>query len=44
MLSKVFLRKEDNYIMTFECAYDAYGLRNSIVLVFDVTMCRWAVG
>jgi hypothetical protein len=44
MLSKAFLRKEENYIMTFECAYDAYGIRNSIALLFDVTRCQWTVG
>jgi hypothetical protein len=44
MLSKAFLRKEENYIMTFECSYDAYGIRNSIVLIFDVTRKIWTVG
>lgn len=44
MLSKAFLRKEENYIMTYECSYDAYGFKNSIVLVFDVTRCQWKVG
>ncbi|MDF2907558.1 MAG: hypothetical protein K0R34_2879 [Herbinix sp.] len=38
-----FIRKEENYIMTFDCAYDAHGLRNSIVLIFDVTKCHWMV-
>lgn len=44
MLSKAHLRKNENYIMSFDCEYDAYGLRNSIVLVLDVTRCRWTVG
>ena len=44
MLSKVHCRKSENYIMTFDCSYDAYGLRNSIVLIFDVTQCKWSVG
>lgn len=44
MLSTTHLRKDSNYVMTFDCAYDAYRLRNSIVLIFDVTQCRWTVG
>jgi hypothetical protein len=44
MLSKAFLKKEANNIMTFECAYGAYGRRNDIVLIFDVNRCRWMVG
>jgi hypothetical protein len=39
-----YMRKEFNYVMTFECAYDAYGIRNSIVLIFDVTRKIWSVG
>jgi hypothetical protein len=39
-----FMRKEENYIMTFDCAYDAYGIRNSIVFIFDVTRRQWSVG
>jgi hypothetical protein len=39
-----YMRKESNYIMTFECSYDAYGLRNNIVLVYDVTRRQWKVG
>jgi hypothetical protein len=44
MLSNAIRRRDENYIMTFECAYDAYGLRNSIVLIFDVTRRLWSVG
>jgi hypothetical protein len=44
MLSKSHLRKDYNYIMTFDCVYMAYGRKNSIVLVYDVTGCRWTVG
>lgn len=44
MLLNSRCRKEFNYVMTFDCSYDAFGLRNSIVLVFDVTHCRWTVG
>jgi hypothetical protein len=43
-LSKSQLRKDFNYIMTFDCDYEAYGRNNSIVLVYDVTGCRWTVG
>jgi hypothetical protein len=39
-----YMRKESNYIMTFECSYNAYGLRNNIVLVYDVTRCQWHIG
>jgi hypothetical protein len=44
MLSSAHLRKEYNYIMTFDCEYIAYGRINSIVLIYDVTGCRWTVG
>jgi hypothetical protein len=44
MLSLSHLRKEFNYVMTFDCEYEAYGRRNSIELLFDVTQCRWTVG
>jgi hypothetical protein len=38
------LRHERNYIMTFDCVYVAYGRKNFIVLLFDVTQHRWTVG
>jgi hypothetical protein len=44
MLSYAHLRKAFNYIETYACEYEAYGRRNSIVLLFDVTQCRWTVG
>lgn len=44
MLSRAFMRKEYDYIMTFECTYDVHGLRNSIVLVYDVTRSMRTVG
>jgi hypothetical protein len=44
MLSKAHLRKDYNYIMIFDCEYMAYGRINYIVLVYDVTKCRWSVG
>jgi hypothetical protein len=44
MLSNAIRRKEENYIMIFDCSYNAYGLINSIVLIFDVTRCQWSVG
>lgn len=44
MLSKAFLRKNDNFIMTYECIYNAYGLINNVVLMFDVTRCQWSIG
>lgn len=38
------LRHERNCIMTFDCLYEAYGQKNLIVLLFDVTQHRWIVG
>ena len=44
MLSNAFMRREFNYIMTYECEYDAYGRINCIVLLFDVIQKLWTVG
>jgi hypothetical protein len=44
MLSKSHLHKDYNFIMTFGCKYIAYGRINSIVIIYDVTQCRWTVG
>ena len=43
-VSKSFLRKDKDRIMTFDCEYVAYGLVNRIVLVYDVMLHRWTVG
>lgn len=43
-LSTSYLRHERNYIMTFDCAYEAYDLKNYIVLLFDIIQHRWTVG
>ena len=43
-LSSSHLRHERNYIMTFDCTYEAYGRKNFIVLLFDLTQRRWTVG
>jgi hypothetical protein len=38
------LRKEHNYIMFFDCEYQAYNCRNYVTLIFDVTKNVWTVG
>jgi hypothetical protein len=36
---------KDGYMTKeFICCYDAYGLRNDIVLCFDIVNCRWVIG
>jgi hypothetical protein len=43
-VSNSHLRKSHDYIETYDCTYEAYGKRNSIVLVFDVIRMLWMVG
>lgn len=43
-VSSSFLRKEYNFIMTFDCKYEAYGRMNTIMLLYDVTKKLWTVG
>lgn len=43
-VSAVKATKDKYMVKEFYCTYDAYGYRNDIVLCFDVTGCRWAIG
>jgi hypothetical protein len=36
--------KDQHMVKIFHCTYTAYGLRNSIVLCFDVLNCKWVIG
>jgi hypothetical protein len=38
------LRKAFNHVETYDCEYLAYGRKNSIVLLFDITKLMWTVG
>ncbi|MDF2487312.1 MAG: hypothetical protein K0R46_3480 [Herbinix sp.] len=44
MLSKAYERRNFNFVMTFECSYEAFGQQNFIVLLFDVTTNNWRIG
>lgn len=36
--------KDEHGIKIFNCVHKAYGLRNVIALVFDITRCKWVIG
>lgn len=43
-ISSVKQIKEQHMVRSFYCTYDAYGYRNTILLHYNITSCRWVVG
>ncbi|MBH1939306.1 hypothetical protein I5677_00200 [Mobilitalea sibirica] len=36
---------KDRYMLKeFYCVYDTYDYRTNILLIFDITKCRWTIG
>ena len=35
--------KDQHGVKVFECVYLAYGQRNVILLIFDITGCHWLI-
>ena len=44
LLSKAHERNVFNFIMTFDCCYEAFGRQNFLVLLFDLTAKTWCIG
>ncbi len=43
-VSSIKATKDKLMVRAFYCTYDTECVRNDIVLIFDITKCRWVIG